>query len=91
MRGNPEKIKRLKRLMTVHGDTLADVVRKELGTSLNAFAEKNGFKRAEVSMLLNAHRHRLYPRIRLALAVALEITSGEVDRLIDHYADIRSA
>ena len=90
MRGNPRKIKRLEGLMLVHGFSLSEVLRKELGISLTEFADQEGFRRSEVSMTINAHQHRIYQDIRGAFARNLYITPQEMDRLIDTYAGTRA-
>lgn len=89
MRANPRKIKHLENLIRVHGNTLTKVLCDEMGMTLTAFAKKYGFYRELVSKTVNAHRYRVHQPIRNALAEEAQITPGELDRLIDAYADVR--
>lgn len=85
MRGNARRIKQFEDLINDHGFSFSDIFRAKLGMTVASFARQHDFRRTEVSMTL--HGKRTYPKIREALAAALQITDGELSRLIDRSAD----
>lgn len=64
------------------GFPLSQAVQRALGLSVTALARQEGWDRSLLSMVLNAHRHRVCPGIRDRLAEMLGATRGEVDAWI---------
>jgi hypothetical protein len=77
-----EKRKLLEGLVAL-GLSLSEAVARTLACSLSEFARRHGFRHTEVSMCLLAYHQRIYPEIRDAIAVELDMTRDEIDALIE--------